>query len=80
MGEHDVPGRAVARSVIHASDPLAGHPALRRLMADGVMLKPRPLATVQRTTPRPMTHVKGPEMTRVPGDRSGVPIPGFEPH
>lgn len=56
------------------------HVARSNFIADWLILKPLPLATVQFTEPVVMTHVKGPERTRVPGEKSGVPSPGFEPH
>ncbi len=44
------------------------------------MKKPRPLWFRHVTELLPITHVKGPDTTFVPGAKVGVPRPGFEPH
>src|SRR5665213_3768294 len=63
-----------------SASPGITHLARSRLIADWLILKPWPLATVHFTVPVAMVQVKGPERTRVPGEKSGVPSPGFEPH
>ena len=40
---------------------------------------PFPLATVQVTAAAEMTQVNGPDLTIVPGEKSGVPKPAFDP-
>jgi hypothetical protein len=48
-------------------------------MAPRVKTKPFPPATVQVTPDLEITQVNGPDLTMVPGLRSGVPKPGFDP-